>query len=278
MKERTRITAGIMIGLCGLGFVWGLIAMFLMSRHAPWNTPGTIHLEILPLLLNALCLAGWVYLLKGGSWAWTALVWLLAFRSAVEILSIISLVFPAYAFPWIMALGFFPLPGVSVVGLIMLLTDDPDAWKRRPIEVAPPLPLSGGPRKRTRVVAWIMLVWSAYGLLSVPFFFLSRHRLDLWAVVGMAGFTIAFPLWILLLRGRTWAWWGLTILYCGLALLVLYGVAFTPSYLLARGKTLGPIVAMTVVKLIAGSISMLPLFFLLTDRPGGWGKVSEAEG
>jgi len=117
-----------------------------------------------------------------------------------------------------------------------------------------------------------MLAWVAYDLLRLSALHLGSFE-SLWqTMLGLACLVSWLLLWILLLKRRTWAWWGLTVIYCGFALLVLYGVALTPSYWLARGKTFGPIVVMTILKLVMGAVFLIPLFFLLTDRPGGWKK------
>lgn len=141
-------------------------------------------------------------------------------------------------------------------------------------------------KKRTRVVAWIMLVYSAWFsvfllLWALPYTHLLPHFVPSSMPSGMLQnilpVCIQVPLWIFLLKRRTWAWWGLTIIYCGLALFTLYWVACTPSYWLARGRTaIIPIVLMTILNLLLRSIFVLPLFFLLTDRPRGWDAMHEA--
>jgi hypothetical protein len=141
-------------------------------------------------------------------------------------------------------------------------------------------------KKRTRVVAWIMLIYSAWVsvlllLWALPYTHLLPHYIPSSMPKGVLRSILPvcmqLPLWIYLLKNQSWAWWGLTALYSVGALWMFCRIAYIPHYWLARGKTLGFVVPMVIYGLLFYSIFLCPLFFLLTDRPGGWRKVSEAE-
>ena len=132
-------------------------------------------------------------------------------------------------------------------------------------------------KKRTRVVAWIcmlvwvcLLAWSAYG--SILTLSWGGHDPPWQTILGWAGLVLPILPWVFLLRRQPWAWWVLTIIYCGLALSALYGLALTPGYWWHRRHDVPAVAMMTAFRLVWEAILCLPVFFLLTDRPGGWGK------
>ena len=129
-------------------------------------------------------------------------------------------------------------------------------------------------KKRTRVLAWIMLVYSAYGCLVALPMLVFRPLPATWLTIGILSVVVQLPLWLYLLKWRPWAWWGLTVLYSIGLIVEIRKLALTPGYWLDRGVALPGMAVRTTLGLVFDLVFLIPIFFLLTDRPGGWGQGS----
>ena len=135
-------------------------------------------------------------------------------------------------------------------------------------------------KRRTRLVAFIFSAFSLYYFATAGFLTAGlasgailgsrpvsgNPRLLLW--MWAAG--LIWPFWWALLKRRPWAWWALTVLYAGGMIVEIRKLVLTPGYWLARGLTIPDMAVRTTLGLAFDLIFLLPLLFLLTDRPGGW--------
>ena len=128
-------------------------------------------------------------------------------------------------------------------------------------------------KKRTRVVAWIFLVYSAGScLLFFPVMLMTHWR----NVVPGVLWSIQWPLWIGLIGHRKWAWRPLATIYIAMFLFMLQHVARLPGFYAAH-----PGMSHRLPMVLMGNIgatlvmTVLPLIILLTDRPSGWRPPTE---
>lgn len=122
-------------------------------------------------------------------------------------------------------------------------------------------------KTRTRVVAWVLLIYSAFLCLVSVNTIVSSH----WVPYRMLWYAVQWPFWIVLLRGRGWAWWPLVALYALTAVSGLITIIRIPGAYLAH-PSMAPSLA-HVLAVYIGCLAIfagLPLWILLTDRPSGW--------
>lgn len=271
MKQRTRITAAIMIGLSSCNVFASLSSMLVAKSHGSlFETPDVVFGAILGALVNATILAGWIYLFKNRVWAWTMLVWLTALYYAGVLCSVLPVVFNMDLF--FLNIGFMPFPfgWAYIPALALLMMDKPSGWsKTRPDAVAS-APQPGHLKKRTNTVAWIYLVYSAISFLSLPIaFMIFRHKPGSW-LYNVPG-ALVWAFWIPLLGRRVWAWWSLVAAYAAMSVWYVWAIAQTPGYFAAQHKVLAnPWHALIPGAVMLVLIVLIPLWALLTDRPSGW--------
>lgn len=107
---------------------------------------------------------------------------------------------------------------------------------------------------RTLVISYVLAAYTLFVcciMLSIPKHFSLR----------MFVLAVQWPLWIALIKKKSWAWAGLTIIYALLLLHGLWNAVISGLHV----KPLGLLVMLLVV--------ILPLWALLTDRPSSWQTV-----
>jgi hypothetical protein len=277
VKQRTRIVAAIMIGLSSYNVFASLSSMLVGKGHGSlFQPPDFVFGAILGALVNATILAGWIYLIKNRVWAWTMLVWLMAFSCVGMLFSVLPLVCSVgLPFPGV---GFMPFPfgWAYIPALVLLLKDKPSEWSKIESGSVPHVQQPGDLKKRTSIVAWVCLVYSAISFLSLPLaFVIFRHRPGSW-LSNVPG-ALLWALWIPLLGKRVWAWRSLVAAYAALSVWYVWSIAHTPAYYAAHHKVL----AHSWYAMIPGAIMLIlmvltPLWALLADKPSGWARSEEA--
>lgn len=271
MKQRTRITAAIMIGLSSYNVFASLCSVLMGKSHGSlFGSPDLAFGAILGALANATILAGWIYLFKNRIWAWTMLVWLTALHCVGMLFFMFPLVF--FADLPLLSVGFMPFPfgWAYIPALVLLLKDKPFEWDKIQIGSAPRVQPPGELKKRTRVIAWIALVFSAISFIELPLVILAYRHKPGSLISGLPG-ALLWVLWIGLIGKRVWAWWALVAAYAAMSVWYVWGIAHTPAYYSAHHKVL----AHSWYAMIPGSVMLIlavliPLWALLTDRPLNW--------
>lgn len=135
-------------------------------------------------------------------------------------------------------------------------------------------------KKRTRIMAWLYSILTAYSLVLLGLVLLNPrggpHRLAILSNVCVC--VVLFPGWVGLLYWRRSAWKVLTILYALIGVswivqgprILLHGIAHKTSL----EKTLAGF-ALYLLWMLASWV--FPLLVLLTDRPEGWSSGTENE-
>jgi hypothetical protein len=286
VKQRTRIASAIMIGLGSCNVFSASISVLTGAfRGTLFETADLAFAEVLVALAHIAILAGWIYLLKSRAWAWTMLVWLTAIFSSGMLLSpglelIVNLspgsglpmMDHSSSFPWVIVFMPFPFGWAYIPALVLLLKDKPSEWSKTRPDAVPSAPQPGDLKRRTSIVAWICLVYSAISFLSLPLaFVIFRHRPGSWLSLFNVPGALVWALWIPLLGKRVWAWWALTVTYAAMSVLDVWGVAQAPQYYAAQHKALAhPYHAMIPGAVMLVLLVLIPLWALLSDRPSGW--------
>ena len=138
-------------------------------------------------------------------------------------------------------------------------------------------------KKRTRIVAWICSIyyaWALVGAVGMVSPFVSKgplHISKLGMIMGLALCIILLPAWIGMLYSKPSSWKILIFAYLLLLVFRMSEIPRIPGYWLARGEPIMTIILRCLMT-FAWSILLaaLPLWILLTDRPGGW-NLSSAE-
>lgn len=126
-------------------------------------------------------------------------------------------------------------------------------------------------KKRTRVIAWIYLAVTGYAIWAGVIMFLGLAHgysvLPWYMVARMLLPVVECPLWLLLLRQRVWVWLPLVVIYSFLSAEWLYIVVRWYMYWRPHPS---PLLELTGLYTLV--IVILPLWALLTDRPGAWNR------
>ncbi|MHB0997761.1 MAG: hypothetical protein ACYC27_00830 [Armatimonadota bacterium] len=125
-------------------------------------------------------------------------------------------------------------------------------------------------KKRTRIVAWILMIFTAYTFVAFMSKFVTMGHFFAnvpWYIIAV---TLLHPLqwifWILLLRKQAWAWYVLTTVYTLLFAQLLYTLVIWISRVMS-GPSSSILIKYLALNLV---ITVLPLWILLTDRPKMW--------
>lgn len=142
-------------------------------------------------------------------------------------------------------------------------------------------------RRRTHLIALVFVglsIWTFVGALLVTPGAIAHalnpaanpRTTDLRLLIGIWVGGLEWPFWWALLRRRPWAWRVLVVVYCGSVLERCWTLATAPAYYAAHPQLDNTVVrfALTLFWALVGTV--LPLWALLTDRPGGWDSAREA--
>ncbi len=270
MKQRTRITAGIMTGVYSVATIFGTVFLLIAIAEAPKHHPAPVTYMLNGVLVNILFLVGWVYLLKNRVWAWTMLVWLSGIFALGALALGLTMVSGSGTGSWLVLFMPSPFGWISIPALILLLTDKPSGWNKQQPGALPPDQQPSVLKKRTRAIAWTFLVVSVWSLAELPIAIMAfRHRPVSW-VSGLLS-SVLWVFWIALLRGRTWAWWTLVAAYTASSAWYAWGITQAPAYYATHHKALAhPWQAMIPGTVMLVLMGLVPLWALLADRPSGW--------
>lgn len=129
-------------------------------------------------------------------------------------------------------------------------------------------------KKRTRVVAWAFAIY-LFGVAQIIILLIpgtiAKYHVMPWRIVGeaIAAMTMG-ALWTALLMRKSWAWWSLVIVNSVFLVWTIWNAVRIPDYLTAHNKLLidpGGMMALNCAWI--GLAYVLPIIFLLTDRPTG---------
>jgi hypothetical protein len=262
MKKRTQIAAWVYIAVSTMAAL-GMRPAKASSVHFPRfgiHIGHGIMLMADTFIINVLIVAGWVLLIRKRAWAWWVLVAVYFF---VLGRMIAEYVYHRYEFYLVLIIGLPSIFCFSILPLILLLKDKP-----QPDASTAALPMDGGPKPRTRIAAYIFAIISVVFFLSLLAFFGDKWRF----AVAALPWAIEWPFWILMSRGRKWAWTVLAVMYSVIPFTMdlfyqplFHQFAKTPDM---PAPTLGGLIAGTLFYALITSGP--PLAFLLTDRPSGW--------
>lgn len=117
-------------------------------------------------------------------------------------------------------------------------------------------------KQRTYIVAWIFMIYTFYSnviMYKNLLFYYSGPLLYLMPNTLLMG--LKWISWIFLIKKKIWAWY---------ALIVIYSISLPNSlYNLYSSLNMGMRIGTSVFHL---SMVVLPVIFLLVDRPGMWKK------
>jgi len=272
MKTRTRVVATVYIVVCSAGALAGLMQTVALTWYQRELAVVTFSLAL--LLVNTALLLCWIALLKGRAWAWTTLIVLLGLCLLPVVVLALSMTVGMLTGPWQVLLILTASGWIGIPALVFLLLDKPSTWStansvhsrdadKRKI------------KKRTHVVAWVFAIYSSYVSLVciavIPGTVFHTHRVPWWLIREAIPGGIVCAAWIGLLKGRAVAWWTLVTVNSVSIPWGIWNTVRIPAYYAAHHKPLthlGGVIAFNSVWIGLGCL--LPLIFLLTDRPSGW--------
>lgn len=130
-------------------------------------------------------------------------------------------------------------------------------------------------KKRTRVIAWIFMLFSA--LMFVVACLVAYNRYSDWwwhPAPLLAG--LQWPVWIGLLRKRSWAWSALMAMQFLLAIIWIGSIGYWLIQIASTTNLPVLTVGGGLILIFRITFIVLPFLILATDRPSGWQKTGDS--